>query len=205
MTLTVSDLHKFAPQGTAVIVDAIATHVATVLPKWHITTPCRLWMFLAMTKVESAGFSKVFEDMDYTAERIHEVWPTRFHDVSAAAFYAHQPERLANVVYGGRMGNVGPDDGWLCRGTGLLQSTGLTAFARLAKAMGVTVDQLRANLTDPAHMLDCAAATFAIWGLIPYADAGDVWHATRALNGGLTGLADREAAYALAQRVWPKG
>ncbi len=205
MTLTVPDLKKLAPNGTPLILAAVAAHSSSALPKWKINTPKRLWMLLAMASVESAGFTKVFEDMDYSAERIHEVWPTRFHSATTAAVYAHNPEKLANAVYGGRMGNVGPDDGWLCRGTGLMQSTGLTAFARLAKAMGVSVDQIRANLTDPAHMMDCACATFATWGLLPYADKGDIVGCTRALNGGLTGLTDRERAYASAERIWPKG
>ena len=205
MILTAADLRRFAPHGTAIIVDAVAMPSATALPKWGITTAARLHMFLAMVSVESAGLTKVFEDMSYSAERIHAVWPNRFDSVAAAQPYAHRPEKLANKVYGGRMGNTGPDDGWLCRGTGLLQTTGLTAFSRLAKAMHVSVDQLRANLTDPLHMLDCAAATFATWGLLPYADKGDTWGATRTLNGGLIGLADREHAYALAQRIWPAG
>ena len=204
MTLiTASEIAKFAPHGTSIIAEAISAHADDALPKWGITSAPRLWMLMAMLKVESAGFATLFEDMNYSAERLTQVWPSRFPTLAAAQPYAHNPQALANKVYGGRLGNVGPDDGWLCRGTGLPQATGLSNFSRLAKAMNVSVDQCRAMLTAPATMFECGAATFATWGCLPYADKGDVEGCTKVFNGGLNGLADREAAYTLAKSIWP--
>lgn len=197
-----SELARFAPHSSTRIADAVVTHADEVLSKWQITTARRLWVFLAMVSVESAGFSKLFEDMNYSAARLRQVWPSRFPTLAAAQPYAHNPEKLANYVYGGRLGNP-PGTGYLTRGQGLLQLTGLTSFEKLAAALHVTVDQCRAMLTADDTMLDCAAATFSAWGLIAYADQHDVIGATLTLNGGLNGLADRQAAYHAAQQIWP--
>ena len=161
-------------------------------------------MLLAHISVESAGLTTVFEDMDYSAERLCEVWPKWFPTVASANSYAHNPEKLANHVYGApRLGNVLPNDGFEMRGLGCLQITGRAEVTKLAIARKTTVDQTRADLTNPSTMLDCACATFSAWGCLPYADRGDVTGCTRIINGGLNGLKDRIVAYDFAQRVWP--
>lgn len=66
----------------------------------------------------------VIENLNYSAKRLTEVWPTRFPTIASAKPYANNPQKLANKVYGGRLGNVGPNDGWIFRGRGLPQITG---------------------------------------------------------------------------------
>jgi putative chitinase len=63
---------------------------------------------------ETMGFTKFVENMNYTAPRICQVWPSRFPNVNAAMPYARNPEKLANKVYANRMGNGPPEsgDGW---------------------------------------------------------------------------------------------
>lgn len=201
--ITRADLMRFAPHASITIADAILAKADAVLPMWGIDTPERLWMFMAHASVESAGFTALFENLNYSAERLVAVWPNRFPTVAAAQPFAHNPQALANKVYGGRLGNTGPNDGWLHRGQGLLQITGQDNFERLARAMGVTVPIARAMITSDGGMLECAAATFGTWGCLPFADHADMLGCTRAINGGVNGLADRQAAYALAKRVWP--
>ncbi len=53
-------------------------------------------------------------------------------------------------------------------------------------------------------MLDCAAAMYVLLGAPAFADRGDIVGSTRAVNGGLNGLADRRAALALCRKVWPR-
>lgn len=71
-----------------------------------------------------ARFAPVEENLNYSAKRLTQVWPTRFPTIAAAAPYANNPQKLANKVYGGRMGNTGPEDGWRYRGRSLVQITG---------------------------------------------------------------------------------
>jgi len=76
----------------------------------------------------------VSENLNYSAKRLTEVWPRRFPTLASAKPYANNPQQLANKVYGGRLGNVEPNDGWLYRGRGLAQITGKANYAKFGIA-----------------------------------------------------------------------
>lgn len=94
--------------------------------------------FLGQMVVESKNFTAVAENMGYSAKRMAEVWPGRYAtpataklpakdrlpNAKAVALAKAGPQAIANDVYGGRMGNTGPNDGWLFRGQGYKQLTG---------------------------------------------------------------------------------
>ena len=202
--ITAAQLARVAPHAAAHIVAAIVEHADAVLPRYGLATAERLRDFLAHVLVESAHLQRLDENLTYTAERLHQVWPKRFPTVASAEPFARNPRALANKVYGGRMGNAGPDDGWLNRGAGLLATTGHDNIARLAAYLRVPFETARAMLTSDAGMLEAAAATYCLLGAPAYADRGDIVGSTRAVNGGLTGLADRRAALALCRKVWPR-
>ena len=75
---------------------------------------------------ESGGFKRTREGLFYsTPERLMAVWPSRFKTVEDAMPYTKDPQKLANKVYNGRMGNAeDSNDGWLYAGKGFLQCTG---------------------------------------------------------------------------------
>jgi len=80
------------------------------------------------------------ENMNYTAGRICQVWPSRFKSAAEAAPYAHNPEKLANNVYGNRLGNGPPSsgDGYRYRGRGIgAQFTGKVNYIKFGKLFGV--------------------------------------------------------------------
>ena len=81
-----------------------------------------------------ARFAPVEENLNYSAKRLTEVWPKRFPSIAAAKPYANNPERLANSVYGGRLGNDEPGDGWKYRGRGFVQVTGKDNYAKYGLA-----------------------------------------------------------------------
>ena len=94
--------------------------------------------FIGQMVVESKNFTAVVENMGYSAKRMAEVWPGRYATPATAKMPAKDrlpnakavslarsgPQAIANDVYGGRMGNTGPNDGWLFRGQGYKQLTG---------------------------------------------------------------------------------
>jgi putative chitinase len=165
---------------------ALAPHCA----RHRIDTPARLAAFLANALHETAGFARLEENLNYTAGRLMAVWPSRFPSHAAARPFAHMPEDLANRVYGGRMGNLQPGDGWMFRGRGLLMTTGRDNYARLGIATGRTP----AELTEWLLTLDGAAESavrYWTWRACNApADAGDLEEVRRRINGGLIGIDD---------------
>ena len=88
-----------------------------ILPDYDITTVNRVAAFLGETYVESAGYTALHENLNYTAQSLCRVWPSHF-TPDIADQYAHNPEKIANRAYAGRMGNgdEASGDGWkFCR------------------------------------------------------------------------------------------
>lgn len=79
----------------------------------------------------------ISENLNYSAKRITEVWPSRFKTIAAAQPYANNPEKLANNVYGGRLGNNKTGDGWKYRGRGFPQTTGKVNYEKFAKILNI--------------------------------------------------------------------
>jgi putative chitinase len=156
---TVKELSAAAPGAYTDIVEAISDTAPVVFPKYGINTRNRALGFLS-TALEESGFRNLVENLNYSAERLVQVWPSRFPTVAAAGPYARSPRALANCVYGGRMGNTGPDDGWRYRGQGLIQITGRDNFARLEKITGLPLVNQPELATKPEHLLECSVALF---------------------------------------------
>lgn len=145
--------------------------------------------FLGQILHESAGLERLSENLDYSARRLCEVWPGRFPTLDAAKPYARNPEALANRVYGGRMGNNQPGDGWIFRGRGPIQLTGRDNYAFVGDLMGQDLVSLPELMEQPRYALE---ATIHWWeDRIPDSMLGDPERVTKRVNGGLIGLADR--------------
>ncbi len=108
---------------------------------------CHLAAILATAYHETGGsMQPVEENLNYTAKRLTQVWPARFPTIARAEPYAGNPRKLANRIYGGRLGNVETDDGWRYRGRGLAQITGRANYAKF----GIAAAPNQANETATA-------------------------------------------------------
>lgn len=140
---------------------------------------------------ESKLLSRLEEDLYYkTPGRLMKVWPSRFKTLADEVPYLKSPEALANRVYGGRMGNVNPGDGWRNRGSGLMQVTGADNLRELQRLTGIPVfdqPELLRQVTPEAIRV-CVR-----WweGNVPDAIMGNVSKETFKVNGGQAGLSER--------------
>ena len=185
LSLTHAQLVAAAPYGNPITIDAIATQSAEVFAKYNITTPNRVLGLLSTILEETGGLTVLTENDNYSAERAAQVFPRYFPNPSAAAPYAHNPQAFCNHVYGGRMGNTGPNDGWLYRGQGLIQITGRDNFALLEKLTGLPLLMTPAIVTSPEHMLECAVALFVHYtNILVYCDEGNFEFAWRVVGSG---------------------
>jgi putative chitinase len=192
--------------------DKIPQTVLDILPaafeKYGISTELRAAHFLAQIAHESGDFTIKTESMNYTTPaRLVEIWPSRFSlDGSGggkkkASDYVKNQEKLAEAVYGGRMGNNNPGDGFRFRGGGWLQLTGKDAYKGYAAYLGKTVEETADLLrSDNKYALDAACWEYVInMKLNPVADQGStddiIKTITKRVNGGYIGLADRTAHF----------
>jgi len=175
--------------------------LAKAMARWGVGTPLQQGAFLGQIAHESTRLSRLEENLNYTAERICAVWPSRFKTVADAAPLARNPEALANAVYGGRMGNKLPGDGYRYRGRGLKQLTGKNNYAAYLLAGDVDVLSNPDLLLQPAHAADSAAWFWHSNGCNALADRRDWAGLTRRINGGLIGQVERLAAINKALRA----
>jgi putative chitinase len=171
----------------------MAATAPAVFKKYGIDSPLLVSHVMSQISHECMAGQEVAENLNYTANRMIMVWPGRFPTLDAAVPFANNPQKLANKVYGGRMGNVEPDDGWTYRGRGAAQTTGRDGYTRLAKATGLDLVSNPNLINDPARFLECGVADFIACGCLPYAKVDDIKGVTKRLNGGFIGLAERKA------------
>lgn len=150
--------------------------------------------FLGQVLHESALLEKLEEDLFYkTPGRIMATWPSRFHSPEEEAPYLRNPPKLAEKVYGGRMGNgpEGSGDGWRNRGSGLIQITGADNLRAVQRVTGIQVYDNPELLRKPTA--DALRVVIAWWeGHVPDTIMGDIVKVSRMVNGGNVGLADRK-------------
>ncbi|HND22585.1 MAG TPA: lytic enzyme [Acidobacteriota bacterium] len=202
ISLTPNQLQLLAPNARSSYRQAFA-QADQILAAYDINkNGLRLSHFMAQVLHETGGLTILVEDMNYRANRIVEVWPRRFHSVEEAAPYAHNPEKLANKVYGERMGNVHPGDGWRFIGHGLLQITGRESYEKYGNLLGIDLANHPELAIDPAWTLKIAAEEWKASNCNALADLDSLNRVTKAINGGLIGLASRRNWLVKTKHVW---
>ena len=176
--------------------DTVIAQIPGVMENFGVNTPLRLAHFLAQCGHESGGFRLTQENLNYSAKGLMGIFKKYFPTQALADAYARKPEKIANRVYGGRMGN-GPEasgEGFKFRGRGYIQLTGKSNYAAFDLAVE---DDILANpdLVSTKHALASAAWFWKKNGLNLIADTGSsaevVTKITKRVNGGTIGLPDR--------------
>jgi putative chitinase len=209
--ITLPQIAKLAPNARSSYRSAFEQGQA-ILDRYEISANrLRVAHFMAQILHESGGMTIQFENMNYSAERLPMVWPKRFQPIGPLdpAAYAHNPEKLGNSVYGGRMGNLAPGDGYLYRGRGLLQLTGKASYREANTLLSAEFPDVPDFVALPdavvsaAWCLKVAAVEWFKKGCNEKADTDSVLAVTMAINGGQIGLASRKEWLKRTKNIWP--
>ncbi|KAA6169953.1 glycoside hydrolase family 19 protein [Pseudomonas marginalis] len=148
----------------------------TAMSRFAIVTPQRITAFIAQVGHESGQLRYVREIWGPTAQQ---------------------------AGYEGRadLGNTVKGDGSKYRGRGLIQITGRANYAACGEALGLDLINQPELLEQPQHAAMSAAWFWSTKGLNTLADKGEFVKITRRINGGINGMADRQALYTQAQKV----
>lgn len=164
--------------------------------EFYKLTPVRAAHFFAQTAHETGGFKTFSENLNYSADGLQKIFGKYFPG-NLEESYAKQPEKIANRVYGSRMGNGDEKsgDGYKFRGRGALQLTGKDNYLLFAQYL-----QKPEIMTTP----DLVATTYSFESAMFFFDKNKLWSIcdqgvndasilalTKRINGGTHGLEDR--------------
>ena len=208
--VTVAQILSVAPNARSSYRDAFQNGQAILNQQGIADTPLRVAHFMAQVLHETGGLTIQFENLNYSAERLPKVWPSRFKPSGPLdpAAYAHNQQKLANEVYGNRMGNTGPNDGFTYRGRGLLQLTGKDSYREATTLVRNTNPAAPDFVASPDDVISaewCLAIAASEWvskGCNAFADQDSIRKITTAINGGLIGLAERIEWSKRTKAVW---
>lgn len=165
---------------------------------YYKLTPERAAHFFAQTSHETGEFKIFSENLNYSADGLKKIFPKYFPGTLAEG-YSRNPEKIANKVYGGRMGNGAETtgDGYKFRGRGALQTTGKSNYQTLSNYL-----KKPEIMTNP----DLVASDFAFESAMYFFDSNKLWticdqgvndtsilSLTKRINGGTNGLDHRKA------------
>lgn len=174
--------------------DSVIAQLPEVMNIFKIDTPLKLAHFLAQAGHESGGFKAVQENLNYGAKGLRGIFGKYFPTDEKALLYERKPEKIANLVYGSRMGN-GPEtsgDGYKFRGRGYIQLTGKDNYMAFGKAIN---EDLVSNPDLVATKYPLLSAAWFFTRCLPKCtDASDaaITAVTKSVNGGVIGLEDRK-------------
>ena len=177
--------------------------------EYKINTPNRIAGFMAQCAHESADFTRLEENLNYSEKALNGVFGRYFGKGKRdAADYARKPEKIANYVYQdefrskrGAMGNVNDGDGWRFRGRGIKQLTGRNNYTAFGKTVRMTAEEAAEYVATPKGAIESACWFWKTNKLARWADKGDNVGLTKKINGGTIGLDDRNKRWNAALKI----
>jgi putative chitinase len=202
MQITREQLQQIIPRNP--YIDQWCSALNQLLPDYGIDTPQRVAAFLAQCAHESGNFVFLKENLNYKWASLRKVFPKYFPTDELAQAYEKQPERIANRIYGSRMGNgdEASGDGYRYCGRGLIQLTGRNNYDAFAESIETPVEEIPAYLETFEGAVQSACWFWETNNLNQFADTDDIKTMTRRINGGFIGLEDRIKHYEHAKHVF---
>ncbi|MBB1636076.1 glycoside hydrolase family 19 protein [Cupriavidus sp. UME77] len=193
--------------GSKVVKAAVMRQAAT------IADPNERAMFMAQMDHESGGFRSLEENLKYKPAQFLKMYGQRAGittEEQAKAILGKGEGATAEAMYGGdwgkkNLGNTQAGDALAFKGRGVIQLTGRDNYTAAAQATNLDLVNNPGLAADPAN-----AARIAAWywqsrkGLADAGKAGDVRAATKKINGGLNGIADRDKLFGEYKKMTPE-
>ena len=160
-----------------------------------IKSPEMLAHFIGQCHVESAGFTVVMENLNYSSQGLLGTFKKYF-DQNTAPLYQRNPEKIANKVYANRMGNGNElsGDGWKHRGMGLIQLTGKQnqdLFSNYIKDPTIKTDPSIIATKYPFESAKFYFDNKHLWTLCSAVNEVSITALSYRVNGGTNGLQER--------------
>lgn len=211
MTFTTEELQR-AIGCTNAIARKWVQPINAACNEFEINNNSRLAAFIASIAHESTLLTQIEENLNYKAEQLVRVWPSRFKTLEFAQQFHKQPQKIANYVYANRMGNGGPEsgDGWRYRGMGLKQLTGKDNQFAAALHFCIDPEAIGAWLLTPEGAARSAGWFWAENGCNGLADRNNFQGCCAVVNVGnanasptkIIGLQERMNLWAQCKKVW---
>jgi putative chitinase len=213
--VTAAEFKRFAPKARPEYRDHLVANLDKTLEPFGINrNALRLTHFMAQIGHECGLFKIRRESMTYTTvARILEIFGVGHHSArvtpAEARGLVRQQKKLAERVYGlgnprkaRELGNTEPGDGFKFRGAGYLQITGRGSYTRHGAAIGINLTVDSDLAAEPENSLLLACEEWKEERANRLADADDLRAVTKAINGGLNGLAERRKLLNAAKAIW---
>ena len=161
-------------------------------------TPLRAAHFFAQTAHETGEYKAFSENLSYSTDGLKKIFGKYFPGTLAEG-YSRNPEKIANRVYGNRMGNgdEASGEGWKFRGRGALQLTGKENYTAFSKYLNKPEILVNPDLVANEYAFESAMFFFdknKLWTICDKGiDVASITALTKRINGGTLGLDHRKA------------
>jgi putative chitinase len=202
-TLKIEDLTREFPQLAARDKAEKLRAILNQAPRFGISNKNDTAIYLAMIFFNTNFLQIDIEDLNYSAQRLLAIWPSRFATIDDAKNIEHDSEKIANLVYGNRMGNrPGSGDGFNYRGRGYMLITGRESYRNVGQKLGLDLEAKPEMLLDPEVNAKAAAYVF-MRDTAQRRKNGqiDLIGANVAINGGIVGLSEMRATFDRIQKL----
>lgn len=165
--------------------------------EFYKLTPERAAHFFGQTAHETGEFKIFTENLNYSTKGLLTTFKKYFINEATALPYERNPEKIANRVYAGRMGNGSSEtgDGYKFRGRGAIQLTGRENYKGFSVYLNKPEIMTNPDLVSTTYSFESALYFFERNKLWSICDQGvndtTILTLTKRINGGTHGLDDR--------------